>query len=220
MPPEPPDFDRWFTAGAGASRNGARFALYQDLGWLWLPSGRLLAVQPVTVPDPDRYAFVQTVPVGRYPVSLLIADDLSSGDVEPLEYVAAARLVVRDEPAATWELAVPSGRDHGEGAYGFAVDGGQACFTDAQTMLTLDDLEIPDTDGESWSEVLSMDISGSRASLATLTDPGQDEEPVVVGFSTGDGDGRYPTWVGRTSHGDISCFVTDFMLAAAALTAG
>src|SRR5262249_33658840 len=99
--------------------------------------------------------------------------------------------------------------------HGFAVDGAMACFTDAQTMLTLDRLEIPDTDGEDWTEILSMDVSDDRAALATLNDPGQDEEPVVVGFSTGDGDGRYPTWVGRTAAGDITCFATGFLLAGA-----
>jgi hypothetical protein len=79
-------------------------------------------------------------------------------------------------------------------------------------MLTLDALEIPDADGESWAEILYADVCDNGASLTTLTDPGQDEAPVVAGFGTGGGDGRYPTWVGRTAGGDITCFAADFML--------
>jgi hypothetical protein len=222
MPLKPPDFDQWFTASAGIEPDGTRFALHQDSGWLWLPSGHLMATEPFTVPDPDKYAFAQTVSPGRYPVNLLIEEyPVRSGPGAgtpgaTLEYVAAARLVIRDELAVTWEMAVQPGQDASDldddSFFGFPVDGGQACFTDVQTMLTLDALEIPGTDGESWFEVLSMDISDSGASLTTLTDPGQNEAPVVVGFETGSGDGRYPTWVGRTAKGDITCFATDFML--------
>jgi hypothetical protein len=102
-----------------------------------------------------------------------------------------------------------------DGFFGYPVDGGTAYFTDAQTLRTLDDLEIPDSDGEDWMIVLSEDIGDSPESLAVLTDPNQHEAPVVVGFSTGSGDGHYPTWVGRNAQGDITCFATDFMLAGA-----
>jgi hypothetical protein len=72
MPLKPPDFDQWFTASAGIEPGGSRFTLRQDAGSLWLPSGRLIANQPITVPDPDKYAFTQTVPPGRYSVGLLL----------------------------------------------------------------------------------------------------------------------------------------------------
>jgi hypothetical protein len=225
MPLKPPDFDQWFAARAGKEPDGTRFALHQDTGWLWLPSGRLVAAAPISFPDPDKYAFVQTVSPGRYPVGLLIEEypvRSGPGTGTPgatIEYVAAARLVVRDEPAATWEMAVRPGQDvsdlDDDSFFGYPVDGGMACFTDAQTLLSLDALEIPDTDDEDWADILSMDVSDSRASLAVLTDPSQNDAPIVVGFSTGGGDGRYPTWVGRTAQGDITCFATDFMLARA-----
>jgi hypothetical protein len=31
-------------------------------------------------------------------------------------------------------------------------------------------------------------------------------------FSTGRGDGTYPTWIGRNDNGDITCFLTDFQV--------
>jgi hypothetical protein len=222
---KPPDFDQWFNATAAIEPDGTRLALRQDTGWLWLPSGRLLAMEPISIPDPGKYAFVQTVPPGRYPVVLLIKEcPVRSGPGAgtpgfTIAYAAAARLIVRDEPAATWEMAVRAGQDPTDlddgSFFGYPVDGGTACFTDAQTMLTLDSLEIPDTDGESWGEILRFDVGDSGARLATLTDPSQDEAPVVVGFRAGGGNGHYPTWVGRTTQGDITCFATEFLLAGA-----
>ncbi|MEK8170913.1 DUF4241 domain-containing protein [Streptomyces sp. M19] len=41
---------------------------------------------------------------------------------------------------------------------------------------------------------------------------GRDDEPVAVSFTTGGGDGVYPTWVGRTASGDTACFLTDFFV--------
>jgi Protein of unknown function (DUF4241) len=75
---------------------------------------------------------------------------------------------------------------------------------------------MADTDDEDhWAQILSMDVSDSPAALSPLTDPSRNEAPVVVAFSTGGGDGSYPTWIGRTAQGDITCFATDFMLAGA-----
>jgi hypothetical protein len=33
-----------------------------------------------------------------------------------------------------------------------------------------------------------------------------------VVFSSGGGDGYYPTWVGRTADGEVACFLTDFFV--------
>jgi hypothetical protein len=31
-------------------------------------------------------------------------------------------------------------------------------------------------------------------------------------FASGNGDGQYPTWVGRTAKGEVACFLTDFFI--------
>lgn len=119
---------------------------------------------------------------------------------------------------ATGWLWLPIGRVvAGEFIGGTGPGPGECAFvhTWPRTLRTLDDLEIPDSDDEGWMSVLSEDIGDSPESLAVLTDPNQNEAPVVVGFSTGGGDGYYPTRVGRNAAGDITCFATDFMLAGA-----
>jgi hypothetical protein len=220
MPLKPPDFDQWFAASAGTDPDGTRFSLHQDRGWLSLPTGRLVAAEPGYFPDADQMAFTQTVPPGRYPVVLLVQEcpvRCGPGAGTPgaaIEYVAAARLVIRDEPAAAWEMAVREGQDPSDldddGYFGYPVDGGVGCFADAQALQALH----ADDDGE-WLETLALDVADRPAAVSELTDFGEDGQPVLAAFSTGCGDGHYPTWAGRTASGDITCFVTDFLLAGA-----
>lgn len=51
-----------------------------------------------------------------------------------------------------------------------------------------------------------MDILGDDET-GELTDP--DSGANLIAFSTGWGDGCYPTWIGRSASGDIACFVAD-----------
>jgi hypothetical protein len=199
----PPDFDQWFASSAGTGPDGRDFTVQLDKAWLSLPTGRVVATEPITVgmdDDDDPHAFTQTVPPGRYPVVLLIADGL----------VAAARLVIRDERATAWEPAVPEGHDphdHGDGALGYPVEGGIGCFTDEQTLQGL----CADGDLE-WMQDLMLDVADRSAAPTVMANSDEDGEPVLVAFRTGEGDGQYPTWAGRNANGDITCFVTDFLL--------
>ncbi|MEU9407511.1 DUF4241 domain-containing protein [Streptomyces sp. NPDC048281] len=210
MPIEPRDFDTLYAAGTRYAEpgNGYRILLQEDRGWLSLPTGRVVAAEPAVLgADTDRYAFAQTVPPGRYPVVLTIAEYRQSpapdADVVD-ERVAAARLVIRDEPVTGWEMALPPGR-HAEALgddefYGYPVDGGTGCFVDpGSTPLLDDDEEMRD---------LSMDIADRPTSVTVLEGP--DGEPILAAFTTGWGDGSYPTWVGRSASGEIACFLTDF----------
>ena len=35
----------------------------------------------------------------------------------------------------------------------------------------------------------------------------------LVAFTSGWGDGFYPTWIGRSASGEVTCFLTDFFVA-------
>ncbi|MGA4727297.1 DUF4241 domain-containing protein [Micromonospora taraxaci] len=143
MQDDPIEYDERFALGTSA--NGAECAIERT--WLLLPTGRVVAMDPLGGRHDDLPApFVQVVPAGRYRVDLLVMDGL----------IAAARLCIRDESAASWEQALP----------GHLRDGGDA-------------------------EVAGYDVNA---------------------FPSGEGDGTYRTWVGRTRGGEITCFVTDFLL--------
>ena len=159
-------------------------------GPLHLPSGRLVAADPSSL-DHGEEPFTVTVAPGRYPVTISLA---TFTDDPGHRRVAAARLRVADSPTVTWELAVRAGQnvlDLGAGEFfGFGVDAGLGCFVDEDNRERLA--------GE-W-ERLDFDR------FATL--PGGD----LVAWSSGWGDGAYPTWTGRDASGAVTCFVADMLL--------
>lgn len=82
-----------------------------------------------------------------------------------------------------------------DGFFGFGVYTGTGCFYDAAAARALAPLvEGLDRDGEVTAEVTD-EKSGAN----------------LIAFIAGQGDGAYPTWIGRTAAGDIACFVADVL---------
>jgi hypothetical protein len=175
-----------------------------DAGRLRMPTGRLVAADPGWLQSPngasESPAFTVQVAPGEYPVSLsVVRFDANPGHVR----VAAARLTVRTEPAATWEPALRPGEDPrslDEGQFfGFGVDTGTGCFVDAAGLAAIGRLP------EDGYESLFPDIGGTRT--AEL-----EPRANLITFSSGWGDGAYPTWIGRTEDGQVGCFIADMLV--------
>lgn len=181
---------------------------------LWMPSGWVVAGEPATFDEmsdsEDR--FVQQVPPGRYPLVLVLAVFGEPGEQHAQERVAAARLVIRDEPAVSWEMAMCVGQDAAElgedDYFGYPVDGGVGGFVDAANLAALRENE--DYSGQLLSNLDVYLSETDHTAPATLAD--DKDRPLVVAFPSGNGDGHYPTWVGRTADGDVVCFLTDFFI--------
>jgi Protein of unknown function (DUF4241) len=170
----------------------------RELGRLRMPTGRLVAVDPTLIPY-DHEPLVVTVAPGEYPVTLAVARWEPPPKPGPAPgRVAAARLLVRDEPVAAWELALRAGEDPrllGDGEfYGFGVDAGMACLVDAADADRLYDIYVH----------VGLDEG------IEVTDPGSGANGFV--FASGWGDGYYPVWIGRTSARDVACFVADMLM--------
>lgn len=43
-----------------------------------------------------------------------------------------------------------------------------------------------------------------------VSDPASDAN--LIAFSSGWGDGSYPTWIGRTTDRDVACFIADMLV--------
>lgn len=187
--------------GAGNERIERVTVEVADAGKLRMPSGRVVAKDPTWFTHVD--AFTVTVPPGEYSVLLSVVRFAGSpGHTR----VAAAKLVIRDEPSETWEMALLPGQDPrllgNQQFYGFGVDAGTGCFYD-------------DSAAEAFSEIMH-DILGGGMS-GSMTDP--DSGANLIAYHSGWGDGSYPTWIGRDHGGNVTCFVSDMLLMPGSVTA-
>ena len=182
-----------------------------ELDKLNLPSGDLVAADAITTPD--RPAFDTRLPAGRYPVSIAIKQILTKGKQGNTgnQRVAYAKLSITDKPVAQWLLATtckpdPKHLDDDE-YYGYPVDAGVGSFMDVRASKILcgihdsgeriiAELERHDVESWSWANFVVDPVGGLN----------------VIVFSSGYGDGTYPTYYGLTNNGEIACVVTDFMI--------
>lgn len=162
-------------------------------GTLRMPTGHLIACDPTWEDWGDP--FVVTVPPGDYPMSLSV---VRFSDAPGHALVAAAKLAIRDTPAASWELALLPRQDPrllgDREFYGFGVDAGTACFADASAAGPLRKL------------IEGFVLDGECTELA---DP--ESGASLIAYQSGCGDGAYPTWIGRDDAGEVTCFVSDML---------
>jgi hypothetical protein len=193
-----PDFRRLFAEGRAHDFGHVRPGLVAvvrvaGIGELTLPTGRLVACEPWSyAPGREVSAFGQRVEPGVYRVQLILADFYDSGGDKRFEEIAAARVVIRDEPVACWEPALVAGG--GDSAY--LIDGGMGSFGSPEVF-----------------DALGFD-DGLLGLLAEERPHGRCGHPgtglTLVFFRPADG--VHTTWLGRTALGDVACFVTDFAI--------
>jgi Protein of unknown function (DUF4241) len=226
-----PDVARMFTAGERFAfpRGQVGTVSVTAPAELRLPSGRIVACDPFTGLGPyGGDPFTVAVPPGRYPVTASVVEIASSDGSEsepergaesesepesepelPHLRVAAARLTILDEPVASWEQAVAPEQDLGslgdDEFYGYGVDAGTGCFVDADAVEPLGGFE-----SDTGTLLAAFEAVDWAATVVTLADPGSGHN--LVAFSSGWGDGAYPTWIGRTLTGEVACLVTEFFV--------
>src|SRR5919201_542889 len=142
-----------------------------------------------------------SVTLGRYPVTVSAArTDSSHPDIpSPLRLGAAARLTIRDEPVAAWELALQPGQDPTalgpEERYCFGVDSGYGSLFDAaavDAVVPLNDRAIDHEKGDLTPEHKRFLDELRRNAWANLMVESTRQLNIVV-FPCGFGDGCYAT---------------------------
>lgn len=191
---QPDGVEALFIAGAQVEYYDRQLRLsVHSAGQLHLPSGRLIADDPSSL-DLDAKPFSVAVPPGTYPVS---AGPATFVDDPRHSRVTAARLNVGDRPAVRWELALRESQEPLDLGYreffGFGVDAGMACFVDADLSDRMKDV---------W-RTLGGPVEPRYRTIGSGD---------MVAWSSGWGDGVYPTWIGYDTTGVVTCFVADMRL--------
>ena len=168
-----------------------------DLGMLDLPSGRLVAADPL---GNDAVPFAQTAAPGRYPVILHVVRDAGGEEI-----VAFAEVRLSDAQPARYEMALTGEEDTSEpleedGFFGFEAEEGFGGFWDAS--LSLRDAEV-----DAVEDALVASFQPRRMAVLWQRVPGQ----TLAAFSCGFGDGAYPAFWGFDAGGAPCCLIVDFL---------
>ncbi|OUS28660.1 hypothetical protein A9Q99_11655 [Gammaproteobacteria bacterium 45_16_T64] len=198
-----PYYDSAFEEGCSITRDEGRFDMrVKSAGDIIISSGELIGADPfILVGDAP---FVQTVPVGTFPVRLAVAK------IDDDERVALARIDFATDTVVQWEMALlpeqdPDALEEDE-IYGFTTDAGAACFMDKDSSAALKN-EI--RDGSDFFEELMEEMDENFESTWAWANM-ELETGNIVSFMSGYGNGYYATYFGKNAAGDVVAVVTDF----------
>lgn len=201
------DFAAVFRSGCRfRAEDGVVVVRTRELGKLALPSGRVVACDPLSAFETTPFAFA--VPVGTHDVFAAIAT-FANGD----RRVAAAMVRFSDREIRSWTLATRADQDAstlGPGQFfGYGVDAGTGCFADASVAAELERPEIQD-----WLATELDRTYEPTWSHATF----RRDDASVVAFSSGWGDGSYASFWGHDAAGNIVALATDFAVLVESVT--
>lgn len=209
------DFERAFSPHASFTQPDGVVMLSSvvDAGQLVLPSGRVVACDPGDFDLPSRcLPLARSVAPGSYPVRLAVVAYPHHSGVT-VERVACAMLWLSDAAPVRWEMALwPEQRaaDLEPGHFfGYGVDTGLGCFVDATAVERMDG----DAGEQLYFERLLPALERDDRTLHGVALP-LDGEPAatLVAFSTGYGDGVYPSYWGFDAAGAACRLATDFQM--------
>lgn len=184
-------------------------------GEVVLPSGRIVACDHLA--DPGREPFTVTVEPGTYPYVVWTTLESYTTGMRPSRDVAALQVVVRDEPATRWEMALVEGQDIAKIAdddrafFGFPVDAGVGTLASPEALAALDTWDEGDIE-EAFIDP-GTELS-ERTGVRWLADVVADEATGanVLSTQSGYGDGYYASYVGRGADDAVVSFVVWFAL--------
>jgi len=173
------------------------------IGRLKSESGKIIPCSPIGM-DLTKPCYVN-FPIGEFPVQVAIAK--KNGD----ERVAFSRILFSSAQVAKWEMA----RNAEQAplpvfdtlSYFYPVDGGEGLFIDSVSNHAFNVLCNKDPDF--WNNAME---SGTRKHERRSWDFNvfEFQGHNIVMFSTGWGDGRYTSYIGRDSSGRPCQLLTDF----------
>lgn len=176
------------------------------LGELVITTGKVVACDAFVF---DTEPFVQTFPLGRYPVIVSVAEFASNKD----QRVAFAMLSLTEQPVVRWAIATHAGQDAStlkeDEIFGYPVDAGTGCFMDLEAALAYERKcqEQHDYSLSLVDEMAKNDVfTWGWMNICLVPETGAN----LIAFSSGWGDGFYASYLGYNAAGAVACVVTDF----------
>jgi hypothetical protein len=193
----------------------------QSLGDLYLPSGQLVACDALGSVD-GYEAFTITVPPGKYPVTINASTFNfidQSGQERAQQVVAYSKVEFSKNLPVQWEVALQHGQQEAiltPGKFwGFGVDSGTACYMDAYVAKYVNEVCSKDSqkDIELFGKIedllnVNYQLNYSWANSRIL----EAEGGSIVAFSSGWGDGGYPSYFGLDEFNSPLCLATHFFV--------
>lgn len=177
-----------------------------NLGKIKVTSGKILACDPFDAND-DEYVkpLNYTFPIGEFMCQLAIAN---IDNIE--ERVGFSRLKFSETEPVRWEIILAEGEeiDESDERVGYAVDSGTGGFMDISAQLEYK--KRMDENEDYWEEIEKKMNRDSKLPCRALI--WEFEQTNMGFFSSGYGDGRYPTYIGYDSNNQICRLVTDFII--------
>lgn len=193
-----------------------------DIGTVHFPTGVIFACDPL-VDLEDTPPFMQTIPVGTYPVKICVVPSEKYGD-----RYACIKVEISGEKPVRYELGITGSEDleeelNEEDYFGFCVDAGMGCIADIQTQAAFKEywnkrLE-EDSDIDPYND-LFCDLLEKNAEAhpkyqekhgdwLNWTVPNTDYNLPI--FSSGWGDGFYPVYFGYDAKDKVCAVYVRFI---------
>ncbi len=193
-----------------ASREVQRIAL----GEINLATGRIIAVDPLTLFGADR-AFTMAVKPGKYP-TYVYAQHTGDWGVR----IGLAELRFSNAKPSSWKMALTGGQDvstlKADELFGYGVDAGLGSFMSPEAMTALAaDMKIAEETIPNFSDyytnVLAKDLDKPTPNAIVFPVPSSPDNKVAI-FESGWGDGFYPSYFGFDAGGNPVTLVTTFFV--------
>ena len=178
----------------------------QDIGTLFLPTGSIVATDPFCLSETE--AFQKRVPPGNYKVVLHIhhiGDD---------SIVAFSEIRFSENFAVSFELALTKQQAMQHSTtpltdteyFGYGVDSGTGSFMDKSTCRMLETI----TDDSFFTQMDKIMYKSYIDTYSTVNLSLPNSNHNLVAFSSGYGDGFFPSFWGYDEKGILCNLITDF----------
>ncbi len=193
-------WNRTFEQGGRASPSTfANEYQIRRVGNLVVTSGRI-AVSDLFSHAQEK-PFEQAVPPGEYSVDVALGRSATHG-----ERIAAARLLLSQEPAVRWEIIDEE----------YAVESGTAAIYDVAALPPFERIaSVHDGPGKNYcTDVIFPEMQKNHAAGSnwTMHRPEETHAENMALFSTGLGDDVYDAWWGFSANGAPVALITEFGL--------